>query len=82
MDDITKYSNPPIYRASGGKAKMHGISGDTVNRGRLNIGFYCKTRYWGNIIRHGISWDTVNRGPVNLGMTVYNYKLISSSPWI
>ena len=56
MDDITKYSNPPIYRASGGKAKMHGISGDTVNRGRLNT---CST------VKHiigGTQRGTVYRG--------------------
>ena len=29
------YSNPPIYCASCGKAKMHGKSGGTVNRGKV-----------------------------------------------
>ena len=46
---IIKYSNPPIYRASGGKAKMHGISGDTVNRGRFNIGFIVKPDIGGTL---------------------------------
>ena len=43
------YSNPPIYRASWGKAEMHGISGDTVNRGRLNIGFIVKPDIGGTL---------------------------------
>ena len=43
------YSNPPVYRASWGKAKMHGISGDTVNRGRLNIGFIVKPDIGGTL---------------------------------
>ena len=65
------YSNPPIYRASRGKTKMHVKSGARWIGGKLTHVFYCKTRYRKNTKRHVISRDRVNRGPVNWGITVY-----------
>ena len=54
-----------------GESKMHGISGDPVNRGRVNAGLIVNP----NFGEHSHAWyierDTVNRGPVNRGMTVY-----------
>ena len=50
---------------------MHGMSGDPVNRGRVNTGLIVNP----NFGEHSHAWyierDTVNRGPVNRGMTVY-----------
>ena len=71
------YSNPLIYCAFWGKAKMHGKLGHGKSGESYKHMFYCKTRYWVNTKRHVISRDTVNRGPVNRGITVSSIIICS-----
>ena len=66
----TKYSRPPIYRASRGKEKRPGKSRGPVNRSLIYIDLHIKLVFWGKGIKPGKSGDTVNRGPVNRGFTV------------
>ena len=60
----TKYSRPPIYRASRGKEKRPGKSGGPVNRGLIYIDLHIKLVFGGKELT-----------PVNWGFTVLYYTI-------